>query len=75
MADQPMLSIGADLSEAAGPLADAIVKILAVPVEQRTLRAALRAFSRSVSISHVAVTNCHFENAADAAVAMKLDEA
>lgn len=50
---------GADMKEAAGPLAAAITQILASPVEQETLRKALEVFGRSVTPENITITNCH----------------
>lgn len=47
------------MSEAAGPLADAILKIItAEGADQETRRAALVAFSQSIKVENVSLNNC-----------------
>ena len=53
------ISNDTDMSAAAGPLADAIVKILEAKAEQETIREALRTFGRAVQIENVTIAGAH----------------
>lgn len=50
---------GADMREAADPLAAAIVKILEAKAEQETIRVALSVFGQSVTPDNISIANCH----------------
>ena len=50
---------GADMKDAADPLAAAIVKILEAKAEQETIRTALSVFGRSVTPDNISIANCH----------------
>jgi len=47
-----------NIKDAAKPLADAIISIMAANAEQETIRHALTVFQQGVSINYATVSNC-----------------
>ena len=54
-----LLKIGTDL-DAVVASKEAILEILAARADQKTIRLALKAFTKSVQPTNTMVTNCHF---------------
>lgn len=57
MTDTPIIQVGGEqLKEAAAPLAGAIIAIMAAPGDQKTIRAALEVFAKSVVVQNVTLS-------------------